>query len=562
MLHTSAGYEDPLFSSQLLDFVEWTDRACALLDQNGNVIQINSIAVKIITLIDITSLSIHRWEGEENILIEQVQIEGCHYSCTRRKIVLDHHLFYHVTFDPVDVKREIPVLNDVVGYVMNSAQEGIYITDGEGYTLKINETYSLLTDIHQQDVEGKHVSELINFGYFDSSVTAKVLKFREKVSIMQRINNERNIWLVTGIPVFDKHNNLILIINTVYDLTRLNDLQEKLKKQNISIKKQEKEIQKLRSKIHESSNFVAQSPSMDIIVDRINRLGDVNTSALILGETGSGKNVIAERIHSLSKKKSKPFIEVNCGAVPEQLFESELFGYIKGAFTGASGEGKKGLIEAADGGTLFLDEIGELPITLQVKLLTVLQSKRVRRVGEVNDRNVDVRIIAAANKDPEELIKRNKLREDLFYRLSVVTLKLPPLRERKEDIYLLTKLFLDKFNERHGKNLKFAKEVFFAFEFHQWPGNIRELEHVIEQLVVLNDGPVITSTDLSDPFKEIATVSEENLPLKEAVHSFEKNYIRELWNKHKNIYTVAEILGIHRTTLLRKAEKLDIDLRP
>ncbi|SDZ80004.1 Transcriptional regulator containing PAS, AAA-type ATPase, and DNA-binding Fis domains [Thalassobacillus cyri] len=559
MAVTSSSYEEVLSSSQLSEFVEWTDRACTIVDEDGKFVQSNQLANEIITPKEIASLSIHKWECTESILKKHIQLKGVPYSCTRRKIELHNHLFYHVTFDPTDTKREIPVLNDVVGYVMDSAQEGIYITDGEGYTLKINETYSLLTDIHKQDVEGKHVSELITLGYFDSSVTAKVLKYREKVSIMQRINNERNIWLVTGIPVFDSHNHLILIINTVYDMTKLNDLQEKLKKQNVSIKKQEKEIQRLRSKIDQSSDFVAQSPAMDIIVERINRLAEVSTSALIQGETGTGKNVIAERIHSLSKRKNKPFIEVNCGAIPEQLFESELFGYKKGAFTGASGEGKKGLIEAADGGTIFLDEIGELPVNLQVKLLTVLQSKRVRRIGDVKDRHVDVRIIAATNKEPETLIKTQKLREDLYYRLSVVTLKLPPLRERKEDIYLLTKFFLDKFNERHEKKLKFAKEVFFAFEFYQWPGNIRELEHLVEQLVVLNDGPIIGTSDLSEPFQELAKPTEENRPLKEAVRAFEKSYILELWNKHKNMYTVAEMLGIHRTTLLRKAEKLGID---
>ncbi|RID85134.1 PAS domain S-box protein [Peribacillus asahii] len=565
MTLTKNTYRRILQDSQLLDFIEWTDRACALVDFEGNIIKSNKLADGLITSDMIRCVDINNWVNKNDKFQREIFLNGDCYSCTIKQIVLEMFKFYHVIIEPKNANREVPILNDVVGYVMDSAQEGIYITDGDGYTLKINDTYSLLTGISKQEVEGKHVSELVVRRYFDNSVTARVMKYREKVSIMQKINNERNIWLVTGIPVFDKYQNLILIINTVYDMTRLNKLQQSLKKQAISIKQQEQEIQKLRSKINEIPGFIAQSPAMDIAVDRINRLSKVDTSALILGETGTGKNVIAEKIHSLSERKNKPFIEVNCGAIPEQLFESELFGYKKGAFTGALGEGKKGLIEVADGGTLFLDEIGELPLNLQVKLLTVLQNKRVRRVGEVTDRSVDIRIIAATNNPPEKLIQEQKLREDLYYRLSVITLHLPPLRDRKEDIYLLTKYFLDKFNKRHQRDLKFSKGVYFAFEFYPWPGNIRELEHVVEQLVVLNDGPVVSESDLSDSFQQlphpvIMNPENETRPLKEVIKEFESNYILELWNKYKNIYVVAKKLGLHRTTLLRKVEKLNIKL--
>ncbi len=559
-------YEDSLQESQLNEFVQSIDRPSAVFTLEGKLIKANKLAAALLTAEFIKALSFQQWKSEKGMLRQKVIQDDKCFVCVARKIDLVLHQFYFVYIEKENTKREVPVLNNIVGYVMDSAQEGIYITDGEGYTLKINDTYSTITGIAKQDVEGKHVSELIMRGYFDSSVTAKVIKYRQKVSVMQKINNERNIWLVSGTPVFDKYNNLILVINTLYDMTKLNELQERLKKQALSLKEQEREIEKLRSKASEIPGFIAQSRVMDVTVDRINRLSKVDTSVLILGETGTGKNVIAEKIHSLSDRKNGPFIEVNCGAIPESLFESELFGYSKGAFTGAANEGKQGIIESAEGGTLFLDEIGEMPLALQVKLLTVLQNKKVRRVGDVKDRDVDIRIIAATNKEPKVLIEKQKLREDLFYRVSVVTVDLPPLRDRKEDIYLLTKHFLDKFNRKHQKQLKLAKEVYFTFEFYSWPGNIRELEHIVEQLVVLNDGPVVKETDLPESFQQLlssrpAYYDEGRKPLKELVNDFEKRYIEELWEEHQDIYEVSEKLGLHRTTLLRKAEKLGILLK-
>lgn len=557
---------DPIFyDSQLFDFVQWMDRPCILLDQEGNLIHSNALAEKL--EVDVApNLSLPPW-SEHLEKKEEVEIMRKVYVLIIRTIHLPSFPIYHVVIQLKDALRNDPVLNDVVGYVMDSAQEGIYITDGEGYTLKINDKYSQLTGVKHQKVEGKHVSELITLGFFDSSVTAKVIQAREKESVMQKINNEKNIWLVTGTPVFDKYHNLILVINTVYDMTKLNEVQENLKIHALSIKKKDKEIEKLRSKMNEVPGLVTNSPAMYNILDRIHRLSHVNTSVLILGETGTGKTMIAEKIHSMSDRKNNPFIEVNCAAIPAHLFEAELFGYKKGAFTGASDQGKKGLIEAADGGVFFLDEIGEMPLSLQAKLLSVLQSKRVRKLGDLQDKEVDIRIIAATNRDPEELIRQNKLRADLYYRLSVVTLHLPSLRERKEDIYMITKNFLDKFNNRHHKRLKFSKEVYFAFEFYSWPGNVRELEHVIEQLIVLNDGPDVTGADLPDAFqyptaqKSNVTFQFDNRPLQEIIRDVEHHYIQKLWDQYKDMYVVSDKLGIHRTTLLRKAKKLQIDLR-
>lgn len=555
--------------SQLKKFINCIDSAVVLFDDTGNPVHRNDNAKELNKSISLTDLHQYidkRKCSSSNKKIQEFTVNQKQYVHYSQNIKLNT---VKVSFDIFDEKhedhKEGVMLNDELHYVINSVQEGIYITDRYGFTLKINDAYSNMTNINKSEVEGRHVSELILSDYFDESVTLKVMKFKQKVSILQKIKGGR-IWLVRGNPVLDKNGNIILIINTVYDMTKLNSLQEDLKKQSISIKKQEEEIKRLRSMVYEVPGLIAHSKAMRFILDRIKKLSSVDTSILILGETGTGKNLIAEKIHNLSQRENKPFIEVNCGAIPEQLFESELFGFKKGAFTGADRNGKTGLIEAANGGTLFLDEIGELPMNLQVKLLSVLQNKRVRKIGDIVDTPVDVRIIAATNKDPLELIQQKLLREDLYYRLSVVPLRLPPLRERKEDIYMLTNLFLEKFNKKHQKNVQLLNSVYFAFEAYDWPGNVRELEHVMEQIVVLSDRDIVDRSELPPQFHKsnsnISSIplSTDNYSLKEIVNEIEKKYILNMWNEYKDIYKVSEKLGIHRTTLLRKAEKLNIKL--
>ncbi|MFS0646802.1 sigma-54 interaction domain-containing protein [Siminovitchia sp. 179-K 8D1 HS] len=557
-----------LDKSQLERFISCIDSAVVLFDGRGNPICLNERGKALNRSVNLSNLHQNLKKtkhSSNNSRFQEITINKKQYVHYSRIIQLNSIEVVFDTFEKKQRDHKEVLLNDELHYVINSVQEGIYITDSKGFTLKINDAYSKMTNINKSEVEGKHVSELILSDYFDESITLKVMKFKQKVSILQKIKGGR-IWLVRGNPVLDNKGNIILIINTVYDMTKLNSLQEDLKKQSISIKKQEEEIRRLRSMVNDVPGLIAQSKSMRAILDRIKRLSSVDTSILILGETGTGKNLIAEKIHSSSQRKNKPFIEVNCGAIPEQLFESELFGFKKGAFTGADRNGKVGLIEAANEGTLFLDEIGELPINLQVKLLSVLQNKRVRKVGDITDTPVDVRIIAATNKDPLELIQQKLLREDLYYRLSVVPLKLPPLRERKEDIYVLTNFFLEKFNKKHQKDVQLLNSVYFAFETYNWPGNVRELEHVVEQIVVLADGDIVDSADLPPQFhmkgsdNPLTSEPSETRTLKEIVNDIERKYILNLWNEYKDIYLVAKKLGIHRTTLLRKAEKLNLEL--
>lgn len=297
-------------------------------------------------------------------------------------------------------------------------------------------------------------------------------------------------------------------------------------------------------------DIIGKSPKMRALFEMIQYVSPSRSNIIVLGESGTGKELVAKAIHRNGPRKDKPFIVINCSAMPETLFESELFGYTKGAFTGASAD-KQGLFEAANGGTAFLDEIGEVPLATQVKLLRVLQEGEIRRLGDTGSRKIDVRLIAATNKDLLELIKIGKFREDLYYRLNVIGLTLPPLRERPEDIPLLAHHFLKKFSKKTGRTAdKISIDALQALQNYSWPGNVRELENVMERSVVLSEKDTITAKSLppkilSDTFYNVS-VSEQDLSelsykeaKKRALNIFNRSYIINLLKKTGGNITVA-----------------------
>ena len=283
-----------------------------------------------------------------------------------------------------------------------------------------------------------------------------------------------------------------------------------------------------------------------------------DTTVLISGETGVGKEVMASFIHRNSDRRKKKLVKVNCSAIPESLMESEFFGYEKGAFTGANVNGKIGLFEEADGGTLFLDEIGELPVNLQSKLLRVLQEQEIQRIGGVTPVKIDVRIIAATNRDLKEMAEQGLFRKDLYYRLNIIPLVVPALRERKEDLVPLANDFLDKLNLLYNENKRFSKEAYEAFGRYNWPGNVRELRNVIERVFVMTEGQLIRDTDLPAEIKAVhdnASVVSGDHVLKFAVAKLEYAMIQEAFEKHGNVRDAAKALGIDASTFVRKRTK-------
>ena len=326
-----------------------------------------------------------------------------------------------------------------------------------------------------------------------------------------------------------------------------------------------RQLEEKKENLYFFDNIIAKSKAMLEIFEVVKKIAPYKTTVLIEGESGTGKELIARAIHQLSPRRNKNFVPVNCGAIPENLLESEFFGYVKGAFTGAETD-KKGLFEEADGGTLFLDEVAELPPHLQVKLLRVLQEGEVRRIGDVKAKRVDVRIIAATNKDMEKEVSEGRFREDLYYRLNVVNIKIPPLRQRKEDIPALLYHFIDKYNHIHGKAVrKVDPRVLKAFLNYTWKGNVRELENVVERAILLCNGDTITVEHIPEEiFVEIDTEDEfdlnTTLNIKEICRKIEIQAIRKALSITKGNKTkAAELLGISTRALLYKLKDYGIN---
>ncbi|MFN3504654.1 MAG: sigma-54-dependent transcriptional regulator [Caldimicrobium sp.] len=318
-----------------------------------------------------------------------------------------------------------------------------------------------------------------------------------------------------------------------------------------------------KSEFKSLEGIIAESPSMKKVLSLVNKIAETQASVLITGESGTGKEVIAKLIHQLSPKAEGPFIKINCAAIPETLLEAELFGYEKGAFTGAT-YFKPGLFELAEEGTLFLDEIGEMPFSLQAKLLRVLQDGTFRRLGGLKELKVNFRLISATNKDLPQMIKQGLFREDLFWRLNVINIHLPPLRERREDILPLTKYFIEKFNKKYGKAIQgISQEALKALTTHSFPGNVRELENRIERGIILAEGEILTREDLgfTEDYgkKESLLDTLLTLPLEEAVETLEKLRIKEAMEKAKGVKVrAAELLGISERMLRYKLEKYEL----
>jgi len=313
----------------------------------------------------------------------------------------------------------------------------------------------------------------------------------------------------------------------------------------------------LLTKCMAKDKIILKSESMKQVVKLAIKVARVDSSVLITGETGVGKEVLARVVHKHSCRVNGPFIKLNCGAIQAELVESELFGYEAGAFTGARREGKLGLIQLADGGTLFLDEIGDLPLNLQVKFLRVLQEREIQRVGGVETKEVDFRLIAATNKSLQDLVKQKKFREDLFYRLDVVPMTIPPLRERKEDILPLALFFLNKFGQRYGLSMRISPEVIEVLLNNDWPGNVRELENTIERLLVTSDTDVATD-HLINKSSNSKDYGKSCLNLRDILDETEKHLILQAFEQCKTTREMAEVLGISQSTVVKKMRKYDI----
>ncbi len=443
--------------------------------------------------------------------------------------------------------------------ILDAMPEGVFITDTAGKTLFVNSMYETLTGIKRSDVQGRNVRNLVSAGIFDHALNPEIVRTGRPMTHAQKLKNGKQL-VLSGFPVFGEEGGVQLVVTFVRDVTMLAELGREVDSQR-----------RLIDQIHGQLAHMAQeglqkmplfeSPAMGDVLKRLRRIGPTDATVLILGETGTGKDVYARLTHSLSERRDKIFLKVDCGSISEHLTESELFGYQPGAFTGASVKGKAGYFEIADGGTIFLDEVGELPLYMQTRLLRVLQDGEIVRVGSCNPRRVNVRVIAATNRDLAADVESGAFRRDLYYRLNVAAVHIPPLRERTDDIPLLAGLFLKQYAAKYKKSLTFSDAALEILKAYAWPGNVRELENMVHSLVITLNWPVISARDLpptvtgrQNPSPYDEEIMAASRPLKAIMADIERDFLLRAVKAHGSVQKVAELFQVNRSTIFRKIQ--------
>lgn len=470
------------------------------------------------------------------------------------------------------LKNKLPdELKDIVmKELLQNPFMGINITDGEGRVLFLNEVHHRITGHNPKQYLGHTMQEIKDKGMISESATMIALDLKKAVLINQ-IASKNNTFQVKAIPIYNDNGEIIFVINYLIDVSELVNLKETLQQIQSSHEQLKDEFEILKKELNNKGLLVFGSEAMRNVVEYAYKVAESDVTVLITGPSGSGKEHIANIIQARSKRKDAPFIRINCAAIPENLLESELFGYEAGAFTGGLAKGRKGLIESADKGTLLLDEIGELPMTLQSKLLRVLQDHKVRRVGGNKDIKVDFRLIASTNANIKEMIAKKQFREDLYYRLNVIEIRIPGLEHRREDIPLLVNYFLKNFNLQHGMNKYMSDEAMAYFSKSHYPGNVRELRNIVERTMILSRNDEIQLIDAYEAFGVFVDKNDKtnrndklnlsatpNMSLKDMLEEYEKQILSEYMDIYGCGTKIAKKLKTDQSTISRKLSKYNI----
>lgn len=447
--------------------------------------------------------------------------------------------------------------------IMNTLQVGVFITDGDGNVLMVNrESERTGGGMALEEVLGKNMKYLKEVGYVDESSVLRVLETKAECRMIQKLADGSSIYL-TAVPYY-KNGEIELVVCTERDVTETKTLENLLEESKKLSEKQAKELAYLREKNkRRKSEIIAESREMKETLRAAGRIAQLDTTVLISGESGVGKEVVADYIFKTGSRSDKPFVKINCAAFPDNLLESELFGYEKGAFTGADVRGKPGIFEIANEGTLFLDEIAEIPLKLQAKLLRVLQEKEFMRIGGKESIKVNVRIVAATNMDLRMAVENGTFREDLYYRLNVVPIEIPPLRERKEDIRALAEHFVQVFSEEYNIRKHISAEAMSELMRAPWHGNIRELRNMIERLMVSYDGEQITAGQVrrllfSGGGTKASSVAEGGVSLRTLMDEYERDLLTRYLEKYSTAAEVARKLQVDKSTIGRKLKKYNL----
>lgn len=450
----------------------------------------------------------------------------------------------------------------VLDHIIQTSNNNITITDEKGSILYTNPNHWAIYGIEPNQYIGKSIYQLEKEGVLSPSITAMVIKEKKAIQIMQHTKTGKII-MSTAYPIFNNSGELIRVISYAQDQTEIRNLQHQYEQLERKVKGYQTEVEELRGK----EGVLYRNKELQQVVNTMRRVANSNATVILLGESGVGKSMFAHKLHKQSNRTKEPFIEVNCSTIPENLFESEMFGYESGSFTGAVKQGKQGLIEQAHNGTLFLDEIGELPLVIQVKLLKVLQEKKFMRIGGKKEIHIDFRLITATNQNLEDMVQKGEFRLDLYYRLNVIPLHIPPLRERKEDITLLLNYYLEVMNRKYQTEKKLHPSTYEILIQYGWPGNVRELENLVERLILTSEETTIYPNCLPSTIhyqnpsisKEPSLIIEqtmiENSNLKLIIEKVEKWVIEEASKQCKSTYELAKFLGISQPSVVRKLKK-------
>jgi PAS domain S-box-containing protein len=445
--------------------------------------------------------------------------------------------------------------------IIDSSSDGLFVCDNHATVIRVNPASERIHNINAEAIVGKNMHDLIRQGFIDRSAALEAIQKKTTVSMLQNKDNRKLI--STGTPVFDDSGELIRVVVSERDITEIDTLQRRLEEEQAIKDQLQNQLAEMQQNLLQRQHIIARSPNVVNTLQQAIKVSRTDSSVLITGESGVGKGLVANLIHKNSPRAEKPLIRINCGAIPESLIESELFGYEKGAFTGAQAGGKPGHLELAHGGTLFLDEIAELPLPAQVKLLRFLEDGRVTRLGGTQARQVDARILAATHRDLKQMVGEGTFRQDLYYRLNVIPLFVPPVRQRKECLLPLLRHYVDFFARKIETPKRLSHAAIDALMAYPFPGNVRELMNLCERAVVMSEMEVITLEDLP---RDVVTHTSQTggstafqwprqMTLGQILQSVERAHLLNAMQTCRNQSQIAGALGVSQPTVARRMKK-------
>lgn len=453
--------------------------------------------------------------------------------------------------------------DDIFKAAIDNSFDGILIADKDGNVVYINSSYEKISGLRKDEIINRNLKDLQEEGYFSISASMISIATGEASSTIHSYRSGKTA-LTNANPIYE-NGELVGVVNNTRNIHDLAEIENTIAEDSYEVVQMERGMTSLKSLLNKEYDFIFESHSMVETIKNASSVAPYDTTVLITGDSGTGKEVVARYIHTNSPRKEEAFIKVNCAAIPSELFESELFGYEKGAFTGARESGKVGMFELANKGTLLLDEIGELPLEMQSKLLRAIQEKKIQRLGSEESIEVDVRILASTNVDLEKAVEEGTFREDLYFRLSVFPVHINPLRERRDDIEPLINFFLERLNKKYKTTSTIDNDALEALKNYSYPGNVRELENIVEYLYVLSEDSInigaipgkVLSNVMLNTSDDIDYEGKRNLS--DLVDIYEKTVIEDVIKKYKNLKSASEVMGIHSSTLSRKMKKYDLD---